>query len=341
MRNSGIKVVTEVYFVNRYANGDVYEGNFQDGQPHGHGTLKRGHFLTSAASVYVGQWEAGQKHGYGVQDDIVTGEKYMGLWQGDSKHGQAVLVTLDGLYIEGSFNGGKMTGQCVMWLEDGTSYEGEVAGVGLLGGKGQLRLPNGDLIQGTFHGSFGDGIKINATLTKQSLVASSPSPALPAVHHPTPFADCPGVPAKRKWEAIFRQCCQTLGIPLVGSLWTAEDSFKAWDQVAVWVNQSHHNRAVGESLLLLTGRSGKLKLQHRRQGSSVSSKSIASDRSGSTTVPAAQTPDILDEVLQRIPDYGRQQLNALEFAQIDSYLQKVKQKNHQKYFQNTIFYKLF
>ncbi len=57
----------------RYANGDVYEGNFQDGQPHGHGTLKRGHFLTSAAHVYVGQWEAGQKNGYGVMDDIVTG----------------------------------------------------------------------------------------------------------------------------------------------------------------------------------------------------------------------------------------------------------------------------
>lgn len=80
-------------------------------------------------------------------DDIVTGEKYMGMWQTDAKHGQAILVTLDGLYIEGSFSGGKMTGQCVMWLEDGTSYEGEVAGVGLLGGKGQLRLPNGDVIQ--------------------------------------------------------------------------------------------------------------------------------------------------------------------------------------------------
>lgn len=57
----------------RYANGDVYEGSFLDGQPHGHGTLKRGHFLTSAAHVYVGQWEAGQKSGYGVMDDIVTG----------------------------------------------------------------------------------------------------------------------------------------------------------------------------------------------------------------------------------------------------------------------------
>ena len=61
----------------RYANGDVYEGYFQDNQPHGHGTLKRGHFLTSAADVYVGQWDSGQKHGYGVMDDIVAGSLWL------------------------------------------------------------------------------------------------------------------------------------------------------------------------------------------------------------------------------------------------------------------------
>lgn len=33
----------------------------------------------------------------------------MGMWQGDAKHGSAVLVTLDGLYIEGCFNNNKMT----------------------------------------------------------------------------------------------------------------------------------------------------------------------------------------------------------------------------------------
>ena len=85
------------YGVLKYANGDFYEGTFRDGQPSGHGTLKRGHFLTSAASLYVGQWEGGQKSGYGVMDDIVTGEKYMGMWLADAKHGQAVLVTIDGV----------------------------------------------------------------------------------------------------------------------------------------------------------------------------------------------------------------------------------------------------
>lgn len=120
----------------------------------------------------------------------------MGMWQGDAKHGSAVLVTLDGLYIEGCLNNNKMMvhiwqsgiisvatiilasfletqGQCIMLLEDGTSYEGEVAGVGVLGGKGVLRLPNGDAIQGTFHGSWADGIKMNATLTKSSVSSAT------------------------------------------------------------------------------------------------------------------------------------------------------------------------
>ena len=75
-------------------------------------------------------------------------------------------------------------GQCVMLLEDGTSYEGEVAGIGILGGKGLMRLPNGDVIQGTFHGSWSDGIKVNATFTKASLtsnVAVEKSPSNQAI----------------------------------------------------------------------------------------------------------------------------------------------------------------
>ena len=43
---------------------------------------------------------------------FVSGEKYMGMWMGDAKHGSAVLVTLDGLYIEGCFNNNKMTVCC-------------------------------------------------------------------------------------------------------------------------------------------------------------------------------------------------------------------------------------
>ncbi|CAB0036755.1 unnamed protein product [Trichogramma brassicae] len=56
-----------------FINGDVYEGYFKDGLPHGHGVKKEGHFMASAASIYIGEWSCGVKQGYGVMDDIKTG----------------------------------------------------------------------------------------------------------------------------------------------------------------------------------------------------------------------------------------------------------------------------
>ena len=247
----------------------------------------------------------------------------MGMWQTDARHGQAVLVTLDGLYIEGTFNNNKMTGQCVTLLEDGTSYEGEVAGVGVLGGKGVLQFPNGDVIQGTFHGSWSDGIKINATLTKASLTAQSP-PVQPtaslSLHHFRQQYGS-GVPAERKWAAIFQQCCSTLGLCPDSAEWTAEDSARAWDQIAAVLNQS--KLRTNNDLHI---RNAKLQSSHhRRQGSSVSSKSFKSERFAFFQSSATME---IPEILQHIPDYGRNQLNADEFSKIETYLKRVRIKLH-------------
>jgi amyotrophic lateral sclerosis 2 protein len=200
-----------------------------------------------------------------------------------------------------------------MLLEDGTSYEGEVAGVGILGGKGLLQFPNGDIIQGTFHGSWSDGIKINATLTKNSLTAQSPlsPPTGLSIGHFQP-QNGSGVPAERKWGAIFQQCCSTLGLSPNCTQWTADDSLRAWDQIAAVLNQckqrttnDHHIRP---------------KIQHhRRQGSSISSKSIKSERLASAQPVSVEIP----EILQHIPDYGRNQLNGDEFVKIETYLHMV------------------
>ena len=59
----------------RYINGDIYEGYFKDGLPHGHGMKKEGHFMASVASVYIGEWANGVKLGYGIMDDIMTGDR--------------------------------------------------------------------------------------------------------------------------------------------------------------------------------------------------------------------------------------------------------------------------
>lgn len=88
----------------KYTTGDIFDGYFKDGLPHGHGIRKEGHFMSNAASMYVGEWVSGTKYGYGVMDDIVTGEKYLGNWLDNKKHGGGLIVTSDGVYHEGIFN---------------------------------------------------------------------------------------------------------------------------------------------------------------------------------------------------------------------------------------------
>ena len=94
-------------------NGDRYEGWLKDGRPHGQGIFKQGRLGPGGhnASVYLGEWVNGAKSGYGVADDIVSAEKYMGMWCNDLKSGRGCVVTLDGVYYEGNFSHGKMTGR--------------------------------------------------------------------------------------------------------------------------------------------------------------------------------------------------------------------------------------
>lgn len=54
----------------RYANGEIYEGCFQDNNRHGHGLLRSGKLTSSSPSMFIGQWVMDKKTGYGVFDDI-------------------------------------------------------------------------------------------------------------------------------------------------------------------------------------------------------------------------------------------------------------------------------
>ena len=87
----------------------MYDGYFKEGKKHGHGLLKQGKFMSSLASIYIGEWADDKRNGYGVYDDIVKGEKYMGQWQDDCRHGSGIIVTLEGMYFEGSFTNNKIT----------------------------------------------------------------------------------------------------------------------------------------------------------------------------------------------------------------------------------------
>ena len=201
-----------------------------------------------------------------------------------------------------------------MILEDSSCYEGEVAGVGVLGGKGVLKLPNGDVIRGTFHGSWSEGIKMNATLTKGSLSSSSSSHSQdkPLIGSHISIGTNTGqycVSGQRKWQAIFRWGCQTLDVALLPSLWTAADTAKAWNQIAVAVSQMKKKNRLIQS-------SPSLRLQSKKRAS------LALKGEGFFNIDEV---DNVAEVLQKIPEYGQKegQLNCHQFSQVQLYLQKV------------------
>ncbi|XP_068924910.1 alsin isoform X1 [Petaurus breviceps papuanus] len=207
-----------------YANGEVYEGCFQDNMRHGHGLLRSGKLTSSSPSMFIGQWVMDKKSGYGVFDDITRGEKYMGMWHDDMCQGNGVVVTQFGLYYEGAFSLNKMMGTGILLSEDDTVYEGEFSDDWTLNGKGTLTMPNGDYIEGLFNGEWGSGIKITGTYFKPSLYESEKD--RPKVLRKLGNL---AVPADEKWKAVFEECWHQLGCenPGQGEVW------KAWDNIAV------------------------------------------------------------------------------------------------------------
>lgn len=65
-----VRAFTSLWTLPRYANGEVYEGCFSDGQRHGYGMLSSGKLAKNSSSVFIGRWVHDKKTGYGVYDDI-------------------------------------------------------------------------------------------------------------------------------------------------------------------------------------------------------------------------------------------------------------------------------
>ncbi|KAG1714534.1 Alsin [Nymphon striatum] len=241
----------------KYPNGDIYEGYFKDGMRDGHGVLKKGQFLSTAASVYIGQWTDNCRHGYGVNDDVMAGEKYLGWWENDGHHGNGVVVTIDGVYYEGSFYQNKMQGYGLVIFEDNTSYEGDLSGHCVFNGKGTLNLSNGDYIEGNFSGKWNEGVKVNGTYFKSTNNASFhsyPVKNLPKndQHIEMPIYGPPllicaaigqsyaklSVPVHKKWEDIFKQCSIMIGVAYSQFDYdlSNEVTTKAWENIAITIN---------------------------------------------------------------------------------------------------------
>lgn len=137
----------------------VYEGEVEDGYPHGHGRL-----TSEALGIeYVGNWYRGQKHGAGKMTitrdactTTYTGTPHVrgqtssssGEWLEDKQHGNGCVVYPSGNRYEGNWSHGKKNGRGVMeWWTSTAKHPMNSCLPGTTGGKDTME--NGTTIECT------------------------------------------------------------------------------------------------------------------------------------------------------------------------------------------------
>jgi hypothetical protein len=136
----------------KYANNDVYEGEFVDNQRHSKGTL-----LCFNGDRYEGEWKNDLFNGNGVfmwgpYTDITTGttistRRYEGGFVLGKRHGKGAYFSGDGASYIGCFKRGLYHGYGVLRKTSGDTYNGEFAH-GKPSGEQLVEFTNGDTYQG-------------------------------------------------------------------------------------------------------------------------------------------------------------------------------------------------
>lgn len=125
----------------KWANGDRYQGELQDTQPHG-----QGEFTWANGQRYQGQWVKGVPQGSG-QLAFANGNQYQGEVVNGVPQGRGTLRYASGDSFEGLFEQGQPAGSGVYRWASGQSYEGPWRN-GQPEGQGTLRFVNGNQYQG-------------------------------------------------------------------------------------------------------------------------------------------------------------------------------------------------
>ncbi|XP_066927004.1 radial spoke head 1 homolog isoform X2 [Clytia hemisphaerica] len=97
-----------------------YEGTRNDREER-HG---RGKAILPNGDVYEGEYENGKRHGYGVYT-FVSGAKYLGHYVHGRKDGSGKLHNEDGSFYDGNWTNGMKCGKGVNCYSNGDRYQGD------------------------------------------------------------------------------------------------------------------------------------------------------------------------------------------------------------------------
>jgi hypothetical protein len=123
--------------------GEVYVGEFSEGQREGHGTYR-----WANGNVYEGNFKDGAFNGRGTYR-ASNGNVYVGNYADGKYEGTGTLSYANGDVYEGDFKDGALNGRGTYRFADGSVYEGELA-QGMLEGRGRIVYEDGSIYVGSF-----------------------------------------------------------------------------------------------------------------------------------------------------------------------------------------------
>jgi len=140
--------------VKKYTDGSRYEGDWEDGEKHGQGTL-----TYADGGSYEGEWENNLRHGYGV-NIWANGARYSGNWRHNKKHGKGTLTYADGGRYSGEWKNDMRNGKGENTWSHGNHYEGSWIN-NEQHGQGTMTYPDGGKYVGEWEQNMRDGNGVN------------------------------------------------------------------------------------------------------------------------------------------------------------------------------------
>ena len=109
---------SKLIFTKNYDSGDVYNGQMEGSQRHGHGTM-----TYNNGTKYVGEWKNGFEEGNGTATDA-NGEKYVGEWKNGKQDGNGTYTYADGGKYVGEWKNDNKDGNGTYTCANGNKYVG-------------------------------------------------------------------------------------------------------------------------------------------------------------------------------------------------------------------------